>query len=133
VKLIEAFPIQIFQGVDLLVLPLHCFDESIEDLSELLRVLLNDIEALLTVLPVLADMSRSTSMLIVMIVVKLVVSEFIGVCHETNIIRNVLLLSEILDVKTEVNDYLLALGTVKKGHQEVSCDLIDNTTGNTEN
>lgn len=43
-------------------------------------------------------------MLIVCVVIELIVCEGVLVCHESHIIRDVLLLYEVLDVETEVDD-----------------------------
>ncbi len=52
----------------------------------------------------LADMSRTSCMLIVCIVIKLIICKRVLICYESHIIRDVLLLHEVLDVEAQVDD-----------------------------
>jgi len=68
-------------------------------------------------------------MLIVMIVVILVVSQGVWVGNEAHIVRDMLLLCEILNVKPKVNHLLLILISIIESHQEVSCDFVHSSSG----
>jgi hypothetical protein len=67
-------------------------------LGKLFSVVFYHGEALLTVLPVLRNMTGLTRMLIVVIDVILVIRNLIRVGGEPHVVRYVLLLSEVLDV-----------------------------------
>ena len=73
-------------------------------------------------------MSRTPCVLVVRIVVELILSQVVQVSHESHIIGDVLLLGEVLDVHTKVNDDLLELDGVSEGHKEAAGDLIDHTS-----
>ena len=86
------------------------------------------LEAFLRILPVLADMSRSPSMLIVIIIVELIVCKRVLVSHKSNIIRNVLLLDEVFDVETQIYDTLFMSNGVKILHEEAACNFVDHSS-----
>lgn len=63
-------------------------------------------------------MAGTACVLVVRVVVVLVVSKLLQVCHVPHVVRDVHLLSEVLDVEAEINDLLLILVSVEEGHQE---------------
>ena len=70
--------------------------EAVEDLEKLLFVVLYPEETLLTVLSVLADKAGSTRVLIMVITVTLVIRNLVRVGDKPQVVRYVLLLSEVI-------------------------------------
>ena len=76
----------------------------------------------------LANMSRTPRMLIMLVVIKLIVSEGVLVRNESHIIRDMLFLNKVLDVQTEIDHGLVTSQWVIEGDKEAACDLVNQTS-----
>lgn len=76
----------------------------------------------------LANMSRTPCMLIMLVVIKLIVSEGVLVRNEPDIIRDMLFLNKVLDVETQIDHSLVTSQWVIEGDKEAACDLVNQTS-----
>jgi hypothetical protein len=58
----------------------------------------------------------------------LIVCKVVLISHKSHVVRNVLFLHEVLNVKSEIHHSLLKLISVIVGNQEASRDLVDNSS-----
>jgi hypothetical protein len=77
---------------------------------------------------VLADMPSTSSMLVMSIIIELIVCKWVLVSYKSNIIRYMLLLGEVFDIKTQINDCFLVLNRVSKLNQEAARNFIDHSS-----
>jgi hypothetical protein len=77
---------------------------------------------------VLANMSRTPCMLIMLVVIKLIVSEGVLVRNEPNIIRDMLFLNKVLNVETKIDHSLVTSQWVIEGHKEAACNFVNQTS-----
>jgi hypothetical protein len=112
--LLHARSVNILQVIHALALFKVLLD-AIEDFSESLVILADDVKALLRVLPVLADMVRSSCVLVVMVGIRthvFILIKEVFIDYILDVLWNVHLLSEVLNVKTEIYDLLLEASSV---------------------
>jgi len=65
-----------------------------------------DINTVVGVLPVTADVLSSASMMVVVVAVVLVVGDLVRIGNEADVLRNVQSLAPVLDVQSDVDDLL---------------------------
>ena len=101
--------------------------DCIENLRELFIVLLDKVNAVRRVLPVTPDVISTSRKLVVVVAIMLVHRCVVPIAHESNVLRHMDLLAEVLDVHSQVHDHFISRLRVLVLDQEAAGNPANNS------